>query len=476
MESEDKKLGLFLLIALVVGSMIGGGAFNLASDMAQGANAGAIIIGWIITGIGIVALGLAFQNLTMRKPDLDGGIYSYAKAGFGNFMGFNSAWGYWLSAWLGNVAYATLLFSSIGYFFPVFDGGQNVASIIGASVMLWLVHTLILRGVHSAAIVNLVTTIAKLVPIFVFIVVALIAFNVDTFSLDFWGEGTKFSWGVVKDQVASTMLVTLWVFIGVEGAVVLSGRAKNRKDIGKATVIGLVGTLIIYVLISLLSLGIMSRAELADLPNPAMAYVLESIVGKWGAVFINGGLIISVLGAWLGWTMLASEIPYVAAKDGVFPSWFKKENKYKAPINSLWLTNGLIQIFLVTFIISEKAYNFAFSLASSAILIPYLFSALYQFKLSVTGEAYGENESRTKDLILGVIASVYAFWLVYAAGVGYLLLTMILYAPGIYIFMKVQKEKKTGRIFNKLELTAAVAIVIFAIVAVVQLAQGNISF
>lgn len=474
MES-DKKLGLFLLISLVVGSMIGGGAFNLASDMAQGANAGAIIIGWIITGIGIVALGLAFQNLSTRKPELEGGIYSYAKAGFGNFMGFNSAWGYWLSAWLGNVAYATLLFSSIGYFFPIFDGGQNFASIIGASVMLWLVHSLILRGVHSAAIVNLITTIAKLIPIFVFIVIAIFAFNIDIFTLDFWGAGGTFSWSIVKDQVASTMLVTLWVFIGVEGAVVLSSRAKDHKDIGKATVIGLMGTLIIYILISLLSMGIMSKNELADLPTPAMAYVLESVVGTWGATFINAGLIISVLGAWLGWTMLASEIPYVAAKDGVFPEWFKKENKNKAPINSLWFTNGLVQIFLVTFLISEKAYNFAFSLASSAILIPYLFSALFQFKIASTGDGYEETEKRTSSIAIGLISSLYAFWLVYAAGIDYLLLTMILYAPGIYIFTRVQKEKTKGRVFTNLEIGAAVVILLLAVWALFDLIQGRIS-
>ena len=136
----------------------------------------------------MIALGLSFQNLTVKRPDLDGGIFSYAKAGFGNFMGFNSAWGYWLSAWLGNVAYGTLLFSSLGYFFPIFEGGQNVESIIGASVLLWCVHMLILRGVQSAALVNLVTTIAKLVPVFVFIVIGIFAFHIDTFLDGFWGK------------------------------------------------------------------------------------------------------------------------------------------------------------------------------------------------------------------------------------------------------------------------------------------------
>lgn len=469
---DSKRLGLFSLIALVVGSMIGGGAFNLASDMSSGANAGAIIIGWIITGLGIITLGLSFQNLTMRRPDLDGGIFSYAKAGFGNFFGFNSAWGYWLSAWLGNVAYATLLFSSIGYFFPTFEGGQNIASILGASVMLWCVHTLILRGVQSAAMVNLVTTIAKLVPVFVFIVIMIFAFHIDQFTMDFWGK-EGFSWSEVGTQVKSTMLVTLWVFIGVEGAVVLSGRARNRSDVGKATVIGLVGTLIIYVLISLLSLGIMPREQLSELATPSMAFLLEHVVGKWGATFINLGLVVSVLGAWLGWTLLAAEIPFIAAKDGVFPKWFGKENANHAPASSLWITNGLIQVFLLTLLVSDKAYTFAFSLASSAILVPYVFSGLYQLKLAWTGEAYEPNESRTKDIIIGLIASIYGVWLVYAAGIDYLLLTMILYAPGVLVYKFSQGETKVE--FKQSEKIAAVVILVLAVWAVVQLINGNIS-
>lgn len=474
--SDEKKLGLFSLIALVVGSMIGGGAFNLATDMAYGANAGAIIIGWVITGFGIIALALAFQNLTMRRPDLEGGVYSYAKAGFGKFMGFNSAYGYWLSAVLGNVAYATLLFSSIGYFLKPFEGGQNILSIIGASILLWLVHWLVVRGVHSAAFINLVTTIAKLIPIFTFIVIAIVAFNADTFFHDFWGpNGIDFSWGVVKSQLASTMLVTLWVFIGIEGAVVLSARAKDRKDVGRATVIGLLCVLVIYILISLLSLGVMTRGELSELHAPSLAYVLESVVGKWGAIFINIGLIISVLGAWLGWTILAGELPYLAAKDEVFPKWLSKENAAKAPVNSLWLTNGIVQLFLISFLFTDKAYNFMLSLASSAILLPYLFTALYQFKLAYTGEAYQPGEKRTKDLILGVISSLYAFWLVYAAGFNYLVLTMLLYAPGIVLFYKVQKENKVDRTFTKAEAIAAIVIVATAAYALFGLITGKVS-
>lgn len=458
-------------MALVVGSMIGGGIFNLASDMAAGAGAFAIIIGWIITGIGMISLGMCFQNLNMKRPDLDGGVYSYARAGFGDFMGFNSAWGYWVSAWLGNIAYATLLFSSIGYFIPAFEGGQNVASIIGASCMLWIVHFLILRGVHSAAIMNLITTIAKLIPVFVFIVAAIFAFNVDIFVDGFWGDAGSFSWSAIGSQVKSTMLVTLWVFIGIEGAVVFSSRAENRKDVGKATVLGLIGTLIIYILITLLSLGVMQQAEVAGLENPSMAYLLESVVGKWGAILINIGLIISVLGAWLGWTLLASEIPFLAAKDKIFPKWFAKENPHKAPINALWITNGLIQLFLLTFLVSDEAYTFMYSMASSAILIPYAFSAFYQFKYSL----HSTDNDRMKNLFIGGIASIYGIWLVIAAGLDYLLLTMVLFAPGIIIFYLVQKENKMKKIFTKAELAIAIVFVVLAIFAIYQLATGHIT-
>src|SRR5262245_11280089 len=152
------KLTLLPLTALVVGSMIGGGVFNLPSDMSRGASPGAIVIGWIITGIGMLMLAFVYQALAVRKPDLNAGPYAYAKAGFGEYVGFNSAWGYWLSAFLGNVAYAVAIFSALSYFLPVFGDGNNLPSIIGASICLWLIYALVLKGVKEAAFVNVITT------------------------------------------------------------------------------------------------------------------------------------------------------------------------------------------------------------------------------------------------------------------------------------------------------------------------------
>ena len=183
------KLTLLPLVALVVGSMIGGGVFNLPSDMSRHASPGAIVIGWVITGIGMLMLAFVYQSLAVRKPNLNAGPYAYAKAGFGEFIGFNSAWGYWISAFLGNVAYAVAIFSALSYFFPFFGGGNNLASIIGASICLWLIHSLVLNGVKQAAFVNIVTTVAKLVPLLLFVLVAVVAFNWDKFHFDFWGQG-----------------------------------------------------------------------------------------------------------------------------------------------------------------------------------------------------------------------------------------------------------------------------------------------
>ncbi|WP_317955536.1 arginine-ornithine antiporter [Staphylococcus haemolyticus] len=472
-ESDTNKLGKTSLIGLVIGSMIGGGAFNIISDMGGQAGGLAIMIGWIITAIGMISLAFVFQNLTNVRPDLEGGIYSYAQAGFGDFIGFSSAWGYWFAAFLGNVAYATLLMSAVGNFFPIFKGGNTLPSIIVASFLLWGVHFLILRGVETAAFINSIVTVAKLIPIFLVIICMIVVFNFDTFKAGFYGMtsgGTGiFSWGDTMSQVKSTMLVTVWVFTGIEGAVVFSDRAKSKKDVGTATVIGLVSVLVIYFLMTVLAQGVIQQNQIADLASPSMAQVLEHIVGHWGSVLVNIGLIISVLGAWLGWTLLAGELPFIVAKDGLFPKWFAKENKNKAPINALLITNILVQIFLISMLFTDSAYQFAFSLASSAILIPYMFSAFYQLKYTIEHKGH----ATVKQWAIGIIASIYAIWLVYAAGIDYLLLTMLLYIPGLFVYRFVQHNNHKP--LTKGDYILFAVIIILAIIGITRLAMGSVS-
>jgi len=240
MSEPGQKLRLGALIALVVGSMIGGGIFSLPQNMAARADVGAVLIGWGITAVGMLALAFVFQTLANRKPELDSGVYAYAKAGFGEYMGFSSAWGYWISAWLGNVGYFVLLFSTLGFYFPVFGEGNTPIAIACASLLLWAVHFLVLRGIKEAAFINQVTTVAKVLPLLVFIVIAAFAFRADIFTRDIWGLSNP-QFGSVMEQVRNMMLVTVFVFIGIEGASVYSGRAQRRSDVGKATVIGFLG-------------------------------------------------------------------------------------------------------------------------------------------------------------------------------------------------------------------------------------------
>jgi len=468
-ESNKGKLNLLELVSLVVGSIIGGGVFNLMHDMAAGAGAGAIMIGWVITAIGMLTLAKTFQNLTMKRPDLDAGVYSYAEAGFGKYMGFNSAWGYWLSAWLGNVGYATLLMSAVAYFFPVFKDGQNLWSIAAASVILWACHFMILKGVESASFVNAIITVAKLIPIFIFLVIMVISFRLGVFTHGFWFTPSGgFQFGNVMGQVRNTMLVTVWVFIGIEGAVVFSGRAKKRSDVGKATVLGIITVILIYALITLLSFGVMRRAGLASLSQPAMAALLQSVVGKWGAIVVNAGLIISVVGAWLSWTMFAGQLPYEAAKVGTFPKVFAKENANGAPINSLLFTNVCVELFMFSYLITASAYNFFYSIASAAILIPYAFSAFYQLKFTMH-ESIG-TLGRTGNLVVGWIASIYAIWLLYASNLGYILLMSLLFAVGIPVYYMLQKrDNHADKIFSSGERILAIGIFIVALLTVFEL-------
>lgn len=470
---EKGNLGLGALIAVVIGSMIGSGVFNLPQNMAAGAGPLAIIIGWTISGFGILALAFVYQGLATRQPTLNAGPYAYAKAGFGPFIGFNSAWGYWISAWIGNVSYAVVMFSALSYFFPIFGEGNTWQAIVGASLVLWAIHALVLSGVKQAAFVNTVTTIAKVAPILLFICVVVVAFRLDVFTLDFSGLAAP-ELGSLLDQVRSTMLVTLWVFIGIEGASIVSGRALRRKDIGRATLGGFVTTLSIYALVSLLSLGVMSRPELAGLKNPSMAGVLEAVVGPWGAVLIDIALVVSVLGAFLAWTVLAAEVPYVASRDGTMPRIFGRENRNGAPAVSLWVTNGLVQAFLIVTLLANSTYLALLYIAATAILVPYIFSGAYAVKLAMTGEAYAPGEKRWRDLLVGAVATLYGAWLVYAAGPTYLLMAAMLYAPGILVYVWARRER-AEKTFTPIELILAIALIATGLLAAGLIWNGSIS-
>jgi arginine:ornithine antiporter / lysine permease len=465
------RLGLGLLVALVVGSILGSGIFGLPQNMAAGAGAGAILIGWAVTGTGMLMLAFTYQLLATRKPALDNGVYAYARALSGEYVGFNAAWGYWVSAWIGNVGYLVAAFSALGYFVPAFGEGNTLAAVTGASVVVWVVHALVLRGIQGAAVLNAVVTLAKVLPLLLFIGLAAMAFQISTFRLDFWGAA---SLGSVLDQVRSTMLVTVWVFIGIEGASVYSARAARRIDVGRATVIGFLLCLVLLMGVSLLSLGIASQPELAAMKNPSMAPVLERVVGTWGAVLVYVGLIVSVGGGFLAWTLLAAGRREQRLGGGVMPTWLARQNAHGVPAHALWLTNGMVQLFLVLTLFSKASYLALISLSTAMILIPYLFSACYGLKLAWTGEGSdtGRHGAR-RDIAVTALAAVYCLWLLYAAGLKYLLLSALLYAPGAVVYL-VAKKQRAKRPFTPREAVLLALLLLLAAVSATMLASGRL--
>ena len=453
----EKKLGLSALTALVLSSMLGAGVFSLPQNMAAVASPSALLIGWAITGVGILFLAFAMLLLTRIRPDLDGGIFTYAREGFGELIGFCSAWGYWLCAVIANVYYLVIVFSALSFFtdtpeLRLFGDGNTWQSIVGASVLLWVVHFLVLRGVQTAAGINLVATLAKLLPLGAFVALAALAFQLDTFRLDFSGLAL----GVpVWEQVKNTMLITLWVFIGVEGAVVVSARARHKRDVGRATLLAVLSALAVYLLVTLLSLGVVPRSELAEMRNPSMAGLMVRLMGSWGEIVIAAGLIVSVCGAYLSWTIMAAEVPFLAATHKAFPRLFARQNSNNAPSASLWLTNISVQVSLVLIWLTGSDYGTLLTIAPEMILVPYLLVGAFLLKIA----------TRPLHKAVAIGACIYGIWLLYASGPVHLLLSVVLYAPGLLVFLYARRTHQHDRSLKRREVALIGLLLVAAVPA-----------
>jgi len=459
---------------MVVGSMVGSGIFSLPRTFADATGPFGAIIAWMIAAGGMYTLARVFQALAERKPDIDAGVYAYAKAGFGDYPGFLSAFGYWVGSCIGNVSYWVLIKSTLGAFFPVFGHGNTVAAIAVASIGIWLFHFMILRGVQQAAFINTIVTIAKIVPILLFIFILFFAFKFDLFRANFWGGEGMPDEGLFG-QVRATMLITVFVFLGIEGASVYSRYAKKRSDVGAATVFGFLGVTTLLVLVSLLPYAVLPRAGIAGMRQPSMSAVLESVVGPWGAIFISVGLLISVLGAYLAWSLICAEVLSAAGRTKDMPKIFGTENQNKVPAAALWLTNIVIQLFVISTYWSTDAFTLMLSMTSVMTLVPFFLVAAYAFLMTKRGETYKTRpEERTRDLIFAGIAVIYTLFLIYAAGMKFLVLSAILYGPGTVLYFWVRREQKKA-IFTPIEWVIFVVTMIGCIVGIHGLATGYIT-
>ncbi|WP_413755743.1 basic amino acid/polyamine antiporter [Streptomyces sp. MMBL 11-3] len=459
------KLTLPTLTTMVVGSMVGAGVFSLPRRFGQETGVAGALIAWAVAGTGMLMLAFVFQRLALRRPDLDAGVYAYAKAGFGEYLGFFAAFGYWASACVGNVTYWVLIMSTIGAVAPALGDGDTVLALLLSSAGLWAFFLLISRGVKEAAAINRIVTIAKLVPILVFVLIALFCLKPHVFAGNFAGTDDA---GSLFQQVKGTMLATVFVFLGVEGASVYSRHAERREDVGRATVLGFLSVFAIFASVTVVSYGILPMDEIAELRQPSMAGVLEEAVGTWGQVFVSVGLIVSVLGAYLAWTLMSAEVLFVAAKDEDMPRFLARSTAADVPVPALVMTTVLTQVVLVVTLFSDDAFNFALDLTSALTLIPFLLAAAFAVRVARSGGA-GRG-----DLPVALLATVYTAFLIYAAGLKYLLVSLIIYAPATILFVMARREQGR-RLFSPGELVVLAVSVAGAAVGVVALARGWIS-
>ncbi|MEV5806726.1 basic amino acid/polyamine antiporter [Streptomyces parvulus] len=466
------KLPLLTLTAMVVGSMVGAGVFSLPGRFAEETGVAGALIAWAVAGTGMLMLAFVFQSLAVRRPDLDAGVYAYAKAGFGEYLGFFAAFGYWASTCVGNVTYWVLIMSTAGSIWPALGDGDTALAVVLSSLGLWAFFWIIRRGVKEATAINRVVTVAKLVPIVFFVILALVYFEPRVFADNFGGADYA---GSLFTQVRGTMLATVFVFLGVEGASVYSRHARRRADVGRATVLGFLSVFAVFASVTIVSYGILPMDEIAALRQPSMAGVLESAVGTWGRVFISVGLVVSVLGAYLAWTLMAAEVLFVAAKDDDMPRFLRRANAADVPVPALLMTSLLTQAVLVATSFSDDAFNFALNLTSALSLVPYLLAAAFAVRIGSRPDPRTEGgRTSRRELACALVATLYTAFLLYAAGLKFLLVSFILYAPATALFVMARREQGR-RLFSPGELVVLAVSVAGAVLGLVALAAGWIS-
>jgi len=460
---QQNKLGLWMLTALVVGNMVGSGIFMLPRSLAEAASPLGVIFAWLLTGGGVLMTALVFGNLAIRKPDLNGGPQIYAKELFPKessasiLSGFMSSWGYWIGNFAGNVAIITTFSSYLSTFFPVLTSKQslftigstdiklgNLLTFLVCTVLLWGMHFIILRGIEGAGKLNFIATAAKVLGFFLFIVISLFAFeksNIGSFVAPRYDEaGHTIS---LLGQINNAAVATLWAFVGVESAIVFASRARKQSDVKRATILGLLIALAIYIGISVLVMGLLPQKQLIQSEKP-LVDAIQTILGPSGGYILAGLGLVSLLGSTLGWVLLSAEVPYQAAKQGLFMRSFLKENKKGMPSFSLILSNGLAQIFIFSTISNSMsaAFDFVIYIATLAYLVPYFIASVFQLKLTLTGETYEKaGKSRIVDGIIALLATVYSVWVIITgtADIKTFMLGVALLASGIFFYPQVKK-------------------------------------
>lgn len=455
---SEGKLGFWGLTALVFGLMVGVGIYNLPQNMASVASPVAVFIAWMVTAAGILPLVIAFKWLSDHYPQYNAGLYQYAQAEFGNYAGFNIAWGYWLCTAFSNVAYGVMLNDSCGAFFPgLLDHGWE--TVVFGSVLIWIMYFIVARGVKTAKTVNSLLALVKIVMLVFIIAIFIIFFKTGLFNADIWELNQL---GSIAMQVKSTMMVTLFCFFGVEGAVMMSARALRSSDVGKAGFAGFLISLVLYMAVSLLCYGLLSRANLSTLPDPSIAYILKEACGDWAYWFVICAVIMSLLGGWVAWTLVVAQVPYEASLVGILPSSFKRLNRHGMPAFGLFASSVVMELFLILVVMADDVYLAALRITGLMIIPCYFFTGLFLLKKARSGGMR----------IIAIITSAFCLWMAYAGGLKDMFMTSVFYIIGTGFYIRARRENSpSSALFTSGEKCGIIVLALASAATLVMLAE-----
>jgi APA family basic amino acid/polyamine antiporter len=406
---SGRTLGLPQATALIVGSIIGVGIFNLPYSLA---GIGPIsIVAMALTTVGALAFALMFAALSRRLP-ADGGPYAYARVAFGNGIGFTNAWSYWITAWAGNAAIVTGWVFYVEHF--VNKDGLPLWSIVIALVGLWIPAAINLTGVKNMGSVQLWTTIIKFIPLVIMSTVGL--FFISTANYSPWNVSGQSS----LSAIGSAMAICLFSYLGVETAAVAAAKVRDpERNVPRATVLGTLASAVVYLLSMVAIFGILPTSVLAEDANKASYSVAaNSMVGSghWAGDLMALAVIISGFGALNGWTMICAEMPLAAAKDGLFPKAFGRLSSRDVPATGIIASTALASLAMVVSYLGTSGaavFNTLVLMTGITSAIPYGFSALAQIKWRWRDHRALHTPRFARDIGVAVVALVFSILFVW---------------------------------------------------------------
>ena len=435
MKAKSQKIGLLTATSLVVGNMIGVGIFVLPAVLS---NYGSIsLLGWVFTATGALILAKIFSNFSKIIVSKSGGPYVYSKAGFGDFVGFLVAWGYWIACWVGNGAIAIAIIGAASFFIPEL-ATNSVLSVSLGLALIWIFTWINSRGIKESGKIQLITTIIKILPLLFIIVFGLFFFKLENFpSFNLTGE-SNFS------TLSAVATLTLYAFLGIECATIPAGNIENpEKTIPRATMLGTIITTALYILGTVVLFGILPLDILQNSPAP-FAEAAKIMGGDYGGYFVAIGVLISGIGVLNGWILITGQISMATAKDDLFPDFLKKENKKGAPVNG-FIVGGILSSMVMLMNFSEglvEQFEFIVQLTVLVALMPYLFTAASYALIVIEKKLHAK--SWVKTFVLATLGFSYSVWAIYGSGaetVYYGFLLLLLGIP-VYIYMKWIKNKE----------------------------------